>query len=93
MFEYQMTRYAEEHTQKLWREAVNARLARAATPRLAQKAARTLRGWANRLDRGTANASGAMPWAAGGWAFEQLRPERQHGVAGERNRRYAGTRL
>lgn len=60
MFEYQMSRLAEQHTEKLQREAANVRLARELTPRIATRAASTLRTWANRLDKGATGASAAI---------------------------------
>ncbi len=67
MFEYQLSRYAEQHTERLWQEADNARLARSVTPRMAQRAARTLRNWANRLDKGATGATVAFSSVAGGY--------------------------
>lgn len=73
MFDYRIARNVDEYTAKLRQEALNDRLVRSASPRLADHAARVFRAWATRLERSRAERADSS--FAGGSAFDRERYE------------------
>lgn len=73
MFDYRIARNVDEYTARLRQEALNDRLVRSATPRLADRAAHVFRAWATRLERGRTERTD--PTFTGGSAFDRERYE------------------